>query len=66
MALQRSAQGILYIVAGVFLFVFAGGKFILQVLAALAGLVLINYGLSMRGLPPISVLVQQWLEELRR
>ncbi len=49
--------GLLCIIAGLVVAVVAVGDLLLRVLAAIAGLGLINYGLRLRGLPPLQLLL---------
>jgi len=49
--------GLLCIVAGMVVAIVAVGDLLLRVLAAIAGLALINYGLRLRGLPPLQLLL---------
>ena len=49
--------GMLCIIAGIIIIIFAVGDLLLRVLAALSALSLINYGLRLRGLPPLQLLL---------
>lgn len=49
--------GMLCIIAGIVIIIFAVGDLLLRLLAALAALSLINYGLRLRGLPPLQLLL---------
>lgn len=62
MAMSRSTKGLIFIVAGAVLFLWAGGVWLA---VALGALLLINYGLYLCKLPPLWVIVQQLLDDLR-
>jgi hypothetical protein len=49
--------GLLCIIAGVVIILFAVGDLLLRVVIALTALSLINYGLRLRGLPPLQLLI---------
>lgn len=49
--------GTLCIVAGLVVVMIALGDLLLRVLVSLAALSLVNYGLNLRGLPPLQMLV---------
>lgn len=49
--------GLLSIIAGMVIIVFAVGDLLLRLIAAIAALSLINYGLRLRGLPPLQLLI---------
>jgi hypothetical protein len=49
--------GVLCIVFGIAIIIVALGDLLLRVLIALAALSLINYGLRLRGLPPLQSLI---------
>jgi hypothetical protein len=49
--------GLLCIIAGMVIILFAVGDLLLRVIIALAALSLINYGLRLRGLPPLQLLI---------
>lgn len=49
--------GLLCIIAGVVIILFAVGDLLLRVIIALTALSLINYGLRLRGLPPLQLLI---------
>ena len=50
--------GILCIIAGIVIIIFAVGDLLLRLIIALFALFLINYGLRLRGLPPLQLLIQ--------
>lgn len=47
----------LCVIAGIAIIIFALGDLLLRVLIALMALSLINYGLRLRGLPPLQMLI---------
>ena len=49
--------GLLCTIAGVAIIVVAVGDLLLRIIIALIALSLINYGLRLRGLPPLQVLI---------
>jgi len=49
--------GILCIIAGIIIIIFALGDLLLRLIIALLALSLINYGLRLRGLPPLQLLI---------
>ncbi len=63
--MDNSAKGLLYIIGGAILFLLAGAEFIFRAVIVLGAILLINYGLHLRGQPPLWGLVRQWLDELR-
>lgn len=58
-------KGILFITIGSILFVLFAGKFLLQIVGAVVALLLINYGLYLNNMPPIWILIQEWLLNIR-
>lgn len=51
--------GIICIIFGLFVALFALGNFILRLLIALLGLFLVNFGMRLRGMPPIHISVMR-------
>lgn len=49
--------GMFCIIAGIVVIIFAVGDLLLRVLMAIGALSLINYGLRLRGLPPLQLLL---------
>jgi hypothetical protein len=49
--------GLLCIISGMVIIAFALGDLLVRVFVALAALSLINYGLRLRGLPPLQLLL---------
>ena len=58
--------GLLSIVAGIVILLFAVGDLLLRVIIALTALSLINYGLRLRGLPPLQLLLPLMANKYRR
>jgi hypothetical protein len=54
---QNYLIGLLCIIAGIVIAILAIGDLLLRVIIALAALSLINYGLRLRGLPPLQLLI---------
>ena len=53
--------GIICIVAGLSIALFALSDLILRILVAVLGLFLVNYGMRLRGMPPLYIsLVRMW------
>jgi len=58
---QNNLLGILFIILGVVLLVAVAGHLLVQAVMILIALGLINYGLQMRGMPSLQMLVRMWL-----
>jgi len=58
-------KGILFVIIGSTLFVVFAGKFLLQIIGAVVALLVINYGLYLQGLPPIWILIQEWIMNIK-
>jgi|GEM_PF-1530984 predicted ABC-type sugar transport system permease subunit len=58
-------KGILFIIIGGVLFVLFVGKFILQIVGAIVGIALINYGLYLQNFPPVWIIIQEWLTNIK-
>jgi hypothetical protein len=54
---QNHIIGLLCIIAGIVIIVVALGNLLVRVGVAIAALSLINYGLRLRGLPPLQLLI---------
>ena len=53
--------GIICISFGLFIALFALGEFILRLLIALLGLFLVNFGMRLRGMPPLYIsIMRMW------
>ena len=52
--------GLIFIVAGLVLFMLAAGELLLRITVALFGLKLVNDGLRMRGMPPVQYMARGW------
>ena len=57
--------GLICIIAGTIVIVFALGDLLVRILIALMALSLINYGLRLRGLPPLQILIPLLLNRRR-
>ncbi len=55
----------LAIIGGALLVIWGISPFIASVLQVVLGFILINYGLGLRRLPPLTLLVRYWLMKLR-
>lgn len=62
---RNSSRGLLFIILGIILFFLGAGQFLVQLLLALVGLYLINYGLTVQGQPPLLYIVQSWLDRIK-
>ena len=58
-------RGIVYITLGLILLLIALGPFLYNALAALAALFMINYGLQLRGEPPLLITLQRFMDDIR-
>jgi len=57
--------GLLFIILGIVLLIFAIGDLLLRIIIGLSAFALINHGLQLRGLPPLKILIplffaRQW------
>ncbi len=55
--ITNKIQGLLFICGGLVLVMFGAGQFILRLFIVLGGLALINYGLRLRGEPPLILFI---------
>lgn len=55
----NSLQGLLFIGLGLVLLVVAAGEFLLRIFIVVISLALINYGLRLRGEPPLTIYISQ-------
>jgi hypothetical protein len=53
------------IMSGIVIFIFVAGPFLLRLVIALFALSLINFGLSLRGLPSIQFTLRSWVDLFR-
>jgi hypothetical protein len=53
--------GMFLIILGLVLFVIVTGDFLIRIALGLAALYIVNYGMRLRGLPPLYFVVQSWL-----
>ena len=63
--MNNRQKGFIAIVVGGILLFSVIGPFLFQVLIALLGLMLINYGLRLRGKPPLGYLVFSWIDQFK-
>ncbi len=63
--MDNRTQGMLYMGLGMLLFFLSAGTWIIQLGVALLGLYLINYGLSLRGGPPLLFYIMRWFDGTR-
>ena len=63
--LDKRTRGMLYIGLGAVLFLLAVGGWLLRIGVAVVGLYLINYGLSMRGMPPLTFHIIRFFDSTR-
>lgn len=65
MAYNSANVGIAAIIFGIVVFVVATGDIIFRVLGVLIALVLVNYGLQLIGKPSLSIMAQEWFNQMR-
>lgn len=58
---QNNIIGLLFIILGIILLVVVAGNVLARAILVLMALGLINYGLQMRGMPSLPVLIRVWL-----
>ena len=57
--------GIVLIIVGTGLFIELAGPFLIQIIGVIISIMIINYGLKLQGLPPIWLLMMQWVHTLK-
>lgn len=65
MAYNNSNIGIAAVIFGIIVFVVATGDIIFRVMGILIALVLVNYGLQLMGKPSLSIMAQEWFNQMR-
>ncbi len=65
MRVQNTALGTLCIVLGSLLFILSAGQWMIQFALAILSLYIINYGLKLRGMPPLTFLVLRWFDRTK-
>ncbi len=60
--MTNQLKGWLFIIVGAFIFFVIAGPVLMQLLIAFCGLALINYGLRLRGRPPIFYFIASLLD----
>ncbi len=58
---QNNLLGLLFIILGVILLVVVAGGLLARAIMVFISLGIINYGLQMRGMPPLQVFIRIWL-----
>lgn len=58
---QNNLLGLLFIILGFVLLIAVAGHLLARVIMVLIALGLINYGLLMRGMPSLPMLIRVWL-----
>ena len=61
---QNNILGLICIIGGALLLIF-GAPLLWYIVLSLIGLWLINYGLQLRGSPPLTMWLQRWYDEIR-
>lgn len=61
---QNNVLGLICIIGGTLLLIF-GAPFLWYIFLSVIGFWLINYGLQLRGSPPLTMLLKRWYEEIR-
>ena len=62
---SKKNKGLFFTIAGGLLFILFAGKFLLHIAGIIIALLLINYGLYLQNLPPIWILIQEWLMNIK-
>ena len=65
MHIQNTALGTIYIIFGSLLFILSAGQWMMQLALAALSLYIINYGLTLRGMPPLTLLVLRWFDRTK-
>ncbi|MEX0671741.1 MAG: hypothetical protein WD068_00125 [Candidatus Babeliales bacterium] len=60
--MHNHQKGLLYLIGGGLLFFIVAGPVIIQLSIALLGLYLMNYGLRLRGRPPLFYFLSSWID----
>ncbi len=64
--MRGDARGWLFVGLGTLLFASICGLLFVRISAALLSLIMVNYGLKALGMPPLFVLIEQWLDGVSR
>lgn len=62
--MDNNSKGTLFIVLGIALFIAFTGRFFLLVIGAIVSLIIINYGLQLKGMPGLLITVKSWIQQL--
>lgn len=65
MTLDDTTKGALCIALGVIVFLTLAGTLVVPILATLVSFMMINYGLKLRKMPPLFVVLQRWFDDVR-
>ena len=65
MVISNKTKGLIFILVGTLLVLTISYNVLLQIAIALAGFLLISYGLTLSGYPPFFVLLQRFFDEFR-
>ncbi|HJM68777.1 MAG TPA: hypothetical protein QGF02_02405 [Candidatus Babeliales bacterium] len=57
--------GIVLIIIGTGLFIALAGPFLIQIIGVIISIMIVNYGLKLQSLPPIWLLMMQWVHSFK-
>ena len=64
MTIDNNSKGALFIALGVVLLIAFAGKFFLQLIGIFVSLFIINYGLQLKRMPSLIVIVLNWIQQI--
>jgi hypothetical protein len=64
MTIDNNSKGALFIALGVILLIAFAGKFFLQLIGIFVSLFIINYGLQLKRMPSLIVIVFNWIQQI--
>jgi len=64
--IHNKNKGVLFVIIGSILFFIFAGKFLFHIIGIIIALLLINYGLYLQSMPPIWILLQEWISNSSR
>ena len=64
MTIDNNSKGALFIALGVILLIAFAGKFFLQLIGIFVSLFIINYGLQLKRMPSLIVIVLNWIQQI--
>jgi hypothetical protein len=64
MTIDNNSKGAFFIALGVILLIAFAGKFFLQLIGIFVSLFIINYGLQLKRMPSLIVIVMNWIQQI--